>query len=283
MENVKRRPEREPTAPSAVEHGVRVAFQLAGFACVVLAFWAPGDLGIAVAGSGCSALLTLAIAGTDKRRRLVQILAASVALVVAVVLLVESRRSANDPRVPVDPPAHVTGKVVSPPATPGKVAPKARELAASAGASSDGIASSNAGDRPAEDVGGVKLPDLGEGNPFEKVAMTQAEMDVFVDAYVEFWSGQKELLDAYSRGELSYSDYFDKVMQEADQAKVQIEGVMGTERVAILTTELQRYLGSMAMNMGKVNFSEEELRSQLVTAVQHLAKRDPIPSALTLD
>jgi len=100
MERVNRKFE-TASAPLAVERGIGIALQLAGFICVCLALRVPSPLAVPVAGAGCSAILTLALLGTDRRRRLLQIFAASIALLVAIVLLVEGPDSLA--KVPAEP------------------------------------------------------------------------------------------------------------------------------------------------------------------------------------
>lgn len=281
--NKKFKPVTAPLATErAVERGIRLALQLAGLVCVFLAFRVPSPLGIPVAGAGCSAILTLALPGTDRRRRLLQIFAASIALIVAVILLVEGPDSLAKVPVEPTPSSHVVGEMTPPPAVveqgapppaPPLVTPKATEQAESDDTTELAV-----------DVGGVKLPDLGDGNPFEKVAMTQKEMNVFVDAFVEFWSLQKELQGALSRGELSNAQYLEKVVEAGNKGKAELDALMGPERVALLTTELQRYMGTMMMNMDKFDeISEEDLRNQLFAAVQHLAKPPASPLQLKID
>jgi hypothetical protein len=261
--------------------------QLGALACIVAAvFFISGPIvGTAVSGSACAALLALSVPSQEKKVRVVQVLAASTSLVVAVMLIFGSH---DERRVPTT----ASAEAARHPA----LSPAATHVPAKSGAqTAEAVVPHTVGEVQAvpqvvaesrspmaKDLAGVDLPDLGDGKPFEAVAMTQQEMDTFVRLYVRFWDTQKKLQAAVASKSLSHDEYLQKLQELGDESTAELESVMGAERVGILTQELARYLSRMQMeiangNAQAVQFSAKDMESVLVKALQPLVTDQKVP------
>lgn len=248
---------------SAPEALVYISLQTAAVACVVLAYWLPSPIGVAVAAAGCSAALGLALPRRDDwRGQLTQVGAAVVALIVAAVLLAEGQKANSSQLTPPSQSKVADGaaaQVSEPPPT--MVRSDQPDLEASEPATPETPGSSyvapvsNGTDEftPATEIGGVKLPDMGDGNPFATVDMSAAEMKEFEQLFIRLTADQKALQAKYRNDELSYDDFAEQLQERTDATTAALEAVMGEERVTILTQELARYYQKLAMNLHELD------------------------------
>jgi hypothetical protein len=270
------------TYRTGTEALVYVSIQIAGVACVFLAYSVPGTAGMAVAVAGCSATLGVAMPRREGwKARYTQVGASVTALIVAAMLLVEGPSAGSTKLTPAtaqpefnEPSAEVEQEDHS--ASPTRSAPPTIEPSAAdervKNQDTDMFPtyvppqSTGSGELElAEEIGGVKLPDLGDGNPFATVNMTKAEMQAFEQLYVDLVTAQKELQASYQEGEIGYDDFAEKLEEHTAHAMAELEALMGAQRLEILTQELARYYQKLALNL-------DQLDDETVAAM----KRSPI-------
>jgi hypothetical protein len=251
------------------ERVLYLAIQIVATGCIVYAFLVPlpSPLGVAAAGSAASAALGMALRQDSKRGRLVQVLAALVALTTSSMLLLEGHARREQVAEPPQTQSRATSSVSrsgtlptslpdvepSAPATPPSLPAAAHEEAVAP--ISEGREGEH--DLAAGDVDGMKLPDLGEGNPFTNVAMTKKEVDAFIALYLRFVDVMKELQGKYARGEMAFDEFSSEMTRRSDQLTAELETLMGEERVAILIDELSRYYSQFALNLDKIEIDME--------------------------
>jgi hypothetical protein len=255
---------------SAPEALVYIAMQTAGVVCVVLAFGLPSPIGAAVAVSGCSAVLGMALPRRDWRGRFTQIGASFTALVVAAILIVER------PDTKATPPAEASAKPTEAnlepaldPSPQAAVRNRPTVQAPEDPASPDTelpepLSARNESEHsePATTIGGVELPDLGDGNPFTSVNMNRSEMDAFEQLFGDYMSKQSKLKEQYQNGEISYDEFSQLQQEYADTNTAELEAIMGPTRVKILTEELARYYQKLALNLDKIDDETAEAMKQ---------------------
>jgi hypothetical protein len=239
-------------------------------------------LGLVATGCGLSAMLALSVRQETKRGRAAQLMAAAVALIAAVAAIAQGS-DMREARVPQAPHAALekAAPLVLPPASraslPAAAGPVKAEKDALPG-SIDGYVrpvsdGSNDEYEPATHVAGVQFPDLGDGNPFESVAMSKKEAAAFNKLYKAFWANQKALQEQLSVGEIDTIQYNASLAETSDELMVELVAVLGQERTDLLTQELVRYYQKMAMNpaAAAAKFKRDEVEnSDLVKATQHL-------------
>lgn len=254
------------------------AVQMLALAGIVASYWVPSPFGMAAAVTAGAVALGLGVRHPEAKGRFVQLTSAVVALIAVSMLFVEGRAARGpvvtaerEPIVAVSKPVVAGGH--EPPelkASPAPVVagnddwpPSPAAAAASTGAPGE--------HEPAGDFAGVPLPDMGEGTPFEKVAMTKVEMKLFEQLFLEFWSSQRELQDRMKRGELDLDAYQSVLKERGDALSAELEAAMGKERVGILLDELNRYYLQLALSDSTPEIDSDKLaESDIYQKFNHL-------------
>jgi hypothetical protein len=102
----------------------------------------------------------------------------------------------------------------------------------------------------------VALPDLGDGVPFESVAMTPEEAQALVSLVREYSETQRNLEARRERGEIAHGEMIATLIQRGNELQAELVTLMGEERVAILGEEIRRYAVSLATHPEGADFTD---------------------------
>jgi hypothetical protein len=272
---------------------LRLAAQIIGVAVVFASlFVTAAPNGVAIAACGVSVVFSVA-APPRERALYVQLCAAAAALTGAIVLMAYSPPSSGV--VPshleqrADAPRATEATPATAPAVDNRSAPLGSGGAATTtAASSDSPAkedsSTNESSRPdgrskpSVSIGGVTFGDLGDGDPFASVDLTEREAKELSRLYSEFWAGQAELQRATKSGQMSVVEYQRQLKNLGDEINVELDDLLGRERVRVLSDEMALYLQRMMQDPAKAAATMQGLEgSDLLKSLEHLEKEPRVP------